>query len=43
MPMPKKKDRRGAKASMVKPDCIPIRQYSMPSAMVNPNSRVAER
>jgi hypothetical protein len=42
MPMPKKNERRGAKASIVKPDWIPVRQYSIPSAMVNPSSRVAK-
>lgn len=42
MPMPKKNERRGAKASIVKPDWIPVRQYSIPSAIVNPSSRVAK-
>ena len=37
-PMQKKKDRRGAKASMSRPASCAARTYSMPSAMVNASS-----
>ncbi len=34
IPMPQKKDSRGAKASMSSPACRPARRYSTPSARV---------
>ena len=41
MPIPKKKDRRGANSSMSKPRSIAARAYSIPSASVKPSSCTA--
>src|SRR6056297_193068 len=41
MPMPKKKERRGANLSTSKPACWAARMYSIPSAMVKASSSLA--
>ena len=38
MPMPKKKEKRGATSSTDRPAWMPVRVYSSPSAMVKANS-----